>query len=401
MNFVEFRLVSLRNALLVAFASVLGSWGIEAQACPSLQPIANSGRDAAPALSDCLRRTPAGGEVRLAPGIYTLATPIVIARPVRIATAGLEPDSPGCGGLAPGRCATLRIDPAGRSNPARSMPIEIRADGVRLRHLIVEGVGQTRRQRDFCRTPDQRPLGGGIRVSASHFALRKSVLKNFACYTAVEITVGSRAPIIEGNIIGPNGDHRPGEIWADGVTIHDSEAAVVRDNVFIDNTDVQLIFGGCRNCRVEGNRFRHSLPFESGSFAALMLHSWPTTSGDFTGTMVRGNMIDCGPARRCGYGIMIGAAPWYPGRMTGGEISGNQIVNAMVGVNVDGLTGPVTVRSNSVRGSGGRFWSTCGWKDWPPVNIAPASRRFVSGDVSDAEIRSVSTERCLLNKVSP
>jgi hypothetical protein len=129
-----------------------------------------------------------------------------------------------------------------------------------------------------------------------------------------------------------------------------------------------------------------------------MLQAWPSTSGDFSGTIVRGNSIDCGPRRRCGYGIMIGSSPWYKGRMTGATIAGNTVANAMMAINLDGLTGPVEVRGNEVSNSGGRWDSDCGVKDWPAVNVSPASRPFVRGTASNVADRSVSTAGCLLNR---
>ena len=52
----------------------------------------------------------------------------------------------------------------------------------------------------------------------------------------------------------------------------------------IDNTDVDLIFGGCRNCMISDNKISHTDDFSGSSFAALMIHAWPSTSGDFTGS---------------------------------------------------------------------------------------------------------------------
>ena len=278
------------------------------------------------------------------------------------------------------------------------MPFLIAGNDVRLSHLVIRGTGNAPVPRARCANPGERPSGGGIRVSGQGFVLRASQVRDFTCYTAVEIVAGAFSPVIVGNIVGPNGDHRPGEIWADGVTIHDSRSVIVRDNLFVDNTDVQLILGGCRDCRIESNRFRHSGGVAGGSFAELMLHSWPNTSGDFTGTIVRANDIDCGPARRCGFGLMIGAAPWYDGRMTGGTISGNRVRNALVGLNVDGLTGPIELRDNQVVGGGGRYRSDCGERNWPSANVAPGSRHLVRGDPSDQIEGSVSTRRCILNR---
>jgi len=277
------------------------------------------------------------------------------------------------------------------------MPLEVTSDAVKLDRLIIRGVQPGGRLRGACGRPEQRPAGGGLRVQGvAQFTLTRSVLRDFTCYTALEITAGARNPRIEKNLFGPNGDHRPGEIWSDGLTIHDAVGAVVRDNRFFDNTDVQLVLGGCRNCRIERNRFDHSGTFTGAAFAELMLHSWPNTSGNFSGTVVTGNQIDCGRLRRCGYGIMIGSAPWYAGRTAGGAVTGNVVSNALVGINIDTLTGPMEIRGNKVRTSGGRHRSDCGVRDWPAVNVGPQSKRFVRGDPSDVVEGSITSRGCLL-----
>ena len=93
---------------------------------------------------------------------------------------------------------------------------------------------------------------------------------------------------------------------------------------------------------------------------------------------------------------MIGSAPWYAGRTAGGTVSGNSVSNALVGINIDALTGPMAVRGNKVRTSGGRHRSDCGVRDWPAVNVAPGSLRLVRGDPSDVAEGSVTTRGCLL-----
>lgn len=390
-------MVSVRMFILLSIAALAASCGKPAAACTLPKATAVASPDASTALMDCIAATAAGGRIELAPGTYALRQRIILTKPVTISTAGLAASAPGCAALPAGSCAILSIDPQATAQPNQT-PIEIAAAGITLSHLIVQGGGAQPRIRALCSAPDSRPLGGGIRVSASGFALRKSVLRNFTCHTALEVVVGSKSALIDENLIGPNGDHRPGEIWSDGVTIHDSEATVVRGNMFIDNTDVQLILGGCRRCSIENNRFRHSGAADKASFAELMLHSWPTTSGDYSGTLVRGNIIDCGPYRRCGYGIMVGSAPWYEGRASGGTITGNRVSNAMIAINVDALTGPVEFSANAVQSSGGRSPSDCGVRDWPAVNVGETSRALVRGDPSDQTEDSVSTRGCLLNR---
>ena len=389
--------------LLLAFVAVAALYAQPANACPAVTALVNSSRDATTALLNCIERTPSGGRLELAPGIYTLRTQLRILKPVILATSGVLDRAAACDRIGVARCATLVTKLDGFPNP-NIMPIEIAADRVSIIHLVLEGSGDPKLRTD-CSLPDRRPLGGGMRVLGSHFTLRKSVLRNFTCYTTMEVLARANALIIEDNLIGPNGDHRPGDVWTDGITIHDGEDTIVRRNRFVDNTDVQLILGGCRRCRIEHNQFRHSGAFARASFAELMLQAFPSTTGDYTGTVVTANDIDCGASRLCGYGIMIGANPWktgedprYPGAMFGGTISSNRISNAMIGINIDSPTGSVRLHDNRVRMSGGRFKSDCGAKVWPSVNIAPGAKRFVVGNVSNARPGNVSTAKCIVNR---
>ncbi len=394
---------SFKNLFLVVFAGLTVSCARPANACASLTRFANSSLDASAALLNCVDKTAAGGRLELAPATYVMRRQVRILKPITISTAGVADSAAGCEKLGAAHCATIRLDLDGRPNP-NIMPLEIAANGISLIHMVVEGSGDPKLRAD-CSQPDRRPLGGGMRVLASHFVLRKSTLRNFACYTTMEVLAGSNALTIEDNHIGPNGDHRPGDIWSDGITIHDSEDSVVRRNMFVDNTDVQLILGGCRRCRVENNNFRHGGQFSRASFAELMLQAFPSTRGDYTGTVVTGNRIDCGTARLCGYGIMIGAAPWkagdnprYPGAMFGGTISGNVVSNALIGMNIDSPTGPVEIHGNQVQSSGGRFKSDCGVHDWPAVNVAPKAVAFVRGDPSNLVEGHTSTSSCIVNR---
>lgn len=231
------------------------------------------------------------------------------------------------------------------------MAFEVTSDAVNLDRLAIRGVQSSGRLREACGRPDQRPAAGGMRVrGVSQFRLTRSVLRDFTCYTALEMTAGARDVVIRTNVFGPNGDHRPGEVWAYGLTIHDAANAVVQDNRFFDSTDVQLILGGCRDCRIERNRFSHSGTFAGAAFAELMLHAWPNTSGDCAGTLVSGNSIDCGPQRRCGFGIRIGSAPWYSGRTSGGTVADNTVSNALVGIHIDDLIAPMEIRAIKCEG---------------------------------------------------
>ncbi len=47
-------------------------------------------------------------------------------------------------------------------------------------------------------------------------------------------------------------------MWADGLTVIDGVDDVIRGNLFRDNTDVQLVLGGCRDCTVADNRIEET-----------------------------------------------------------------------------------------------------------------------------------------------
>jgi hypothetical protein len=286
----------------------------------------------------------------------------------------------------------------------KRMPIEIAAQNVTIDHLVISGMRGRNLPNDaaLCLTPDLRSLGGGLRITGDRFSLLNSALVNFTCYTAMEVVGKPVAVTAKNNVIADNGDHVHHHMWSDGITVHDATGADIENNQFVDNTDVQLIFGGCHNCTVAHNTLRHTGVAAGGSFADLMLFEWPhVTSGQYQGTTVSDNTIDCGPKKSCGFGLMIGPDPWIHAFVAGGTVSGNTIRRAMLGLNVDNLSGPMAITGNRVVNSGGRFLGACGMRDAPAVNISPASRKFVDvGTIErDAGMASAGEEfaGCILN----
>ena len=348
--------------------------------------------DLGPALTSCLSVTAQGGVIDLAPKVYYLRTPLTIDRRVTIRSKGVNWADTTCGASGDPRCATIVIQ-----TPAVTarLPIDVSAAGVELSHLIIRGGMSASDRHEFCSDKRLRPSGGGIRVLGEGFRLVGSVLRDLACYTALEATQSAKRSTFERNQFGPNGRHDKSTGWADGLTIHDNANATILNNLFVDNTDVQLILGGCHHCKIEGNVFRHSAAVTSAAFADIMLNVWPSTSGDFTGTRIAGNHIDCGPLRGCGYGIQVGPSPWQPGRtVQGATIVDNTVTNALVGINVDGVSGLTRIERNSVSSSGGRH-TACGNRVWMPINVSPQARPYVSGDFGTAG--SQDSSGCLLN----
>jgi len=214
------------------------------------------------------------------------------------------------------------------------------------------------------------------------------------------LELGAGSGVIADNIFAHNGTHNVNMMWADGLTIHDAKALRVTGNLFLDNTDVQLILGGCADCTVSDNRFRHSAAEAGGSFADLMIQAWPggATSGRYDGSTFSNNDVDCGAAHRCGFGIMIGGLPWYQAPTSGGTVKDNRVRNAMLGINIDGLSGPMAIGANHVAPAPGRYPASCGVRSTTfGINIAPSSRRFVT----NAELANITSAdsyaNCVLN----
>ncbi len=336
---------------------------------PSPDPAACRSVDGA-GLQHCLDQLPDGAQLALPPGRYVLTQALELHRPVTLTTQG----APDC---TQGGCAVLvlRLDAPG--NPFLRA-ITVSGAGSVLAHLTIEG-GKADPARDdsgACAGPG-RPSRGGLAISAPGVTVRDSVITQIACYSAVMADAGAHGLRFEHNQVLSNGTHDRAAMWADGLTVIDGADDVIRDNIFRDNTDVQLVLGGCRDCTIADNQLEETDAPGAGTFAGLLVHAWPATSGDYTGTIITGNRIDCGPARRCGFGLGVGGRAWYKSSTYGGRIVGNTVTRAQIGINVDDATGPVTMADNAVTLSGGPVRSRCGLWFAGPVNISEASRRYV------------------------
>uniref|UniRef100_UPI0025E20836 right-handed parallel beta-helix repeat-containing protein n=1 Tax=Sphingomonas sp. TaxID=28214 RepID=UPI0025E20836 len=309
-----------------------------------------------------------------------IATPVRLQHPVTLTTRGLSPTAPPCA-ADERRCAVLQLAIKTSTATGAIMPIEVESNAVWLDHLVFQGTrlsdpGMSAKR---CASDKQRPMAGGLRVNGNTVVITRSVFRDMACYTALEYGTGVDA-VIKDNAFTGNGTHDALLRWADGVTIHTAQRFKVSGNRFRDNTDVQLIFGSCVDCTITGNHFNHSGTAAGGAFAEIMLQAWPNaTSGNFTGTHVTRNTIDCGSQQRCGFGIMIGSAPWYDAPAFGGTVSENKVRGAMLALNVDYLTGPMVIERNDLVATPGTYPSMCGPRRIQGVttNISPASRAFL------------------------
>jgi len=333
---------------------------------------------AAAVLQDCLDRAPAFSSVEIPAGTYLLYRQVVVSRPVTIRTAGSSGTTLSCR-ATPGQCATLMASPD-LFDPLGFLLVR-RASSVTIEHLVLDGNRPAR----LASTAGQYCLLGrttaGFNASVIDCvgcALNDVVSTRALCGTAM-LWSGAQASI-RNSEFRRNGDAGTPRMWADGLTAVYAPASEIRDNVFTDNSDIGLILGHAARSRIEGNVI---LQRTQRAFAGLMLDNFHSNNlsfrGDFREAVIAGNLVDCG-AQLCVFGIQAGPAPWYPTRnIVGGELRGNDVRGAKVGINVDGAgqrLAPIAVFANRVSGvPAGAVFADCptpiptGWMNVSPISF--------------------------------
>lgn len=171
---------------------------------------------------------------------------------------------------------------------------------------------------------------------------------------------------------------------SDGLTMGQTVGSTIRNCVFQDNSDVNLILGGGVQTTVQSNTF---FMRQSACGAGIMADNFGgSTQGNFTGFVVSDNTVDCGEGR-CHYGIEVGPLPYYVSpNVFGGTVSGNSVTGAGILINVDGggtTASPVVVVDNTLGTFVPNLVFSCG-KACPGsvFNIAPGSVVDRQGETS-------------------
>ena len=326
--------------------------------CEPARALANAGVDASATLQACIDAAPANTVVELPAGVYSLDQPLVISvAGIILRTEGKTPDMARCT-LVAHDCAELRPSVA---FAAAGGFLVVQATGTIVHHLVLDG-------NKAARTPTwsgqqcaaySNSHGYNMRLICSHCGLVGSVTRDALCGTGCEVTGVGEAVVLDRNHVAYNGVHNVEGLWADGVTVHDYSGSTFTANEFIDNTDIDLIFGGCQDCVIQDNTLVHTTAFEGAAFAALMLHAWPSTSGDFTGSDTSWNSIDCGADRQCGIGLYLGSDAWYITDVFGGSVHDNEVLSAQQGVLIDDVH-DMAVWDNPVLSTSASTVASCG-----------------------------------------
>ncbi|MCB9654614.1 MAG: hypothetical protein H6729_10850 [Deltaproteobacteria bacterium] len=325
--------------------------------CEALRLLDGVDADASSAIQACIDETPSGGILALPAGRYTLADRVTVSRNITLTTEQRTRRRAPCALEGASGCAELVAD-------AHFLHVggffDLAADGASIVNLVFDGNREARMgsaAAEYC-AGGANGYGYNIRVMCSHCSVKNSISKNALCGTALEVSGRGTNVTISGNIIANNGVHNRSGLWADGVTLHDYSDTRITRNTIVNSTDIDLILGGCVQCTVKNNRITHDRS-STGSFAALMIQRWPNgTSGNYTGSKFSSNVIDCGPNKACGFGILIGSNPWYAARIQGGEVYNNVIRNPQQGLAIQDAS-DVAVYRNRVSGRDTATRVTC------------------------------------------
>ena len=350
--------------------------GGDVQLCRGVFADSSGRHSATAALQACADE---GGTLELPPGTYLIDGQVRFVTPITVRTAGTAGSAASCmHGLT---CARLLASP---NLFVTNGFVVIAGEQVVLEHLVLDGNRSARlgsAAASTCAGGNNRVGFNATAQTCVNCGFVTSASINALCGSGFE-WVGDGASII-GSTFRDNGDNARHMMWSDGLTLLQSDGAVVRNNEFIDNSDIGFISGGARNGVFIDNLVQQARQL---AFGGIMVDNFNgNTHGDFEGAVLKGNRVDC-TQHQCDYGIVVGPHAWYPSNnIRGGEVSGNTVVNAKMGMVVSGAgteAAPVVIFGNSVSGSPGSATFLCGNRPSANYVISPDSVVDTRGDPS-------------------
>jgi hypothetical protein len=326
------------------------------------------------ALVTCIAATAPGGTLDLPAGVYRIDGELSLPNPITIRTAGTTMADPSCWDHESPACVVLRA--SDNLSVPRGFIYVRAASGVNLDRIVLDGNRGARTASAAAATCASGSNGAGFNAHSDNCAgcsMHRSMSARALCGSGWEWT-GDNA-VIERSVFYQNGDHTKNNMWSDGLTLLSSNGASVHDNRFVDNSDIDFISGGATNANFASNSVEHAL---QASFGGLMLDNFNGgTPGDFTGTLVKGNSINCG-AQLCDFGIELGPHAWYlSANITGGTVTANVISGAKIQINAEGagtIAKPVVVSANMLGASPANAVFGCGQnRAATAFNVSPDS----------------------------
>jgi hypothetical protein len=246
--------------------------------------------------------------------------------------------------------ATIVADPALNGSMLRVSGV----DNFEISFIRFDGNRQNRLDRD--KPCDAARNRRNVELTGVGFRVRYVESFGAVCGSAMTVGGSSRFEIYR-SMFYDNG-RQPEEannisgLWSDGLTVFGCRDSTIRDNVFWDNTDVDLGVNGGSSCSVYRNTISH---FSKYAFAGLVVGDPTNSGGEFSENRVSSgyNLL--------GFGIMIGCHPWAEcggGYASNVAVYNNTATGAVVNLAVDGLKGG-RVYDNSMSGAQGTRVLNC------------------------------------------
>jgi hypothetical protein len=343
--------------------------------CSGVQADIGGGASASAQVQQCIDATPSGGTLELPAGVYRVTSPIQLDQPITLRTQGTAGVGAGCLDANGPACAVLRADEA--LNPTtRGFFLFGATNDVAVDHIVIDGNRALRLGGGAAAACAGGNNGPGINAGTTGCtgcSLHFGVSARAVCGSGWEWGSGDNA-LIANSVFRENGDHYTQNMWSDGLTVNRSNGATIQGNRMIDNSDVDLIYGGGTNATVQGNSIVH---LAQASFAGLMLDNFNgTTSGDFTASQVTGNSVSCG-AQLCDFAIELGPHPWYvSANLIGGTVSGNTAAGGKFNINAEGAgtaASPMIITGNTTGPAPANATFNCGSRASTSFNVSPDS----------------------------
>lgn len=284
----------------------------------------------------------------LCPGaVFELTAPVVFsADGQQVFTGGFPTDD---------RRAVLRV--ASASEPMAVL-MRDRSDAV-LSNVIVDGNRPKLEEK-----PGQALIYAGGWASGQ--VIREVKAFDTRSWSTIHLIEGGSPPctgaLVENNEIGPAG--QPDGSWADGISLGCINS-VVRNNTITDATDGGIVIFGAPGSLVEGNVIRAESRTLLGG---INMVDFIPYGGDYTDTVVRGNVIDAaGAVIRIGLGM--GSRVWgctdpdqEQETLFGAIVTGNTLQGAHMqyGFAVDGVQGWTVMGNKDLATHSGTPTGYCG-----------------------------------------
>lgn len=340
--------------------------------------------DATAAIQRCIDNAKMGekNSIEFVAGNYRLSSAIKIhgKKDLTFRTAGRHL---GIACLSAGAlpCAVFKADSRLRQGPLLQ---SVNSERLRLEGIALDGNIKERRQvlgNTWGREGFNATIHECLDCSFHSFSSVNTVFG-----TALEY-IGDRA-LFENSLFADNGLglnlYPAGLAWADGLTILSSDGLRIRNCVFWNNSDINLIIGNAPNSIIENNHIENTWNF---AFAGFMIDNFNNSrKGDFTNAIIQNNTIEGGPSALFGIGIDVGPLFWYKSNfVTGGTIQNNKISNARQGILVAGAKGTQILNNTIIN----------------RANYKLNSKKCVTSDIdviAEEGIRIVSDSKSITNR---